>query len=172
MMKGWKIQSIIWTVLIGTVDVRIIGETGRPIGFAAFNGWFHQLTGVHMELYTITDWLGLVPVLVCLLFGMVGLVQLVKRRSLRKADLDILLLGVYYILVIVGYLVFEMIPVNYRPVFIEGRLEASYPSSTILLVLGVMPTLVFQAERRLRRERLKKGIRFLTVLFSCSVFVF
>lgn len=41
-----------------------------------------------------------------------------------------------------------MIPVNYRPVLIEGRLEASYPSSTTLLVVSVMPTLMFQAYRR------------------------
>ena len=74
--------------------------------------------------------------------------QLIKRRSLLRVDHDILLPGVYYLLVIFCYLIFEMIPINFRPVLIEGRLEASYPSSTTLLVLSVMPTLVFQADRR------------------------
>ena len=83
-----------------------------------------------------------------------------------KVDPDIILLGFYYVLVILGYLIFEMIPINYRPIFIEGRLEASFPSSTTLLVLSVMPTLVFQSERRLKHPGVKKAIFVLTSLFS------
>ena len=97
--------------------------------FATLNGWFHRLTGVHMWVYTVTDWLGLVPILICVCFGCLGLYQLVKRKSLKKVDSDIILLGIYYILVIFGYLIFEVVHINYRPVLIEGALEASYPSS-------------------------------------------
>lgn len=139
----------VWTFLIQMVDVQPIGPNGSSVGFAALNGWFHQLTGVHWMLYTLTDWLGLVPIFVCLIFAGMGFVQLVQRKSLLKVDLDIILLGVYYVFVIFGYLLFEMMPINYRPVLIEGFLEASYPSSTTLLVLSVMPTLYFQAQRRL-----------------------
>jgi len=156
----------LWTVLIRWVDVQAVGQNGTKIGFADFNVWFHQLTGVHMTLYTITDWLGLVPIFICLCFGVLGLVQLIKRRSLLSVDPDILLLGIYYVLVIACYLIFEMIPVNYRPVLIEGRLEASYPSSTTLLVLSVMPTLAFQARRRLQSERAASGIAVISRLFS------
>ena len=138
----------LWTVLIQWVDVQAVGQNGTKIGFADFNVWFHQLTGVHMTIYTITDWLGLVPIFICLCFGVLGLVQLIKRRSLLRVDPDILLLGAYYVLVIAYYLIFEMIPINYRPVLIEGRQEGSYPSSTTLLVLSVMPTLMFQENRR------------------------
>ena len=157
---------IIWTILIQKVDVQCIGPQGTEVGFATLNGWFHQLTGVHMQIYHITDWLGLVPVFVCMGFGVLGLIQLIKRRSLRKVDKDILILGIYYVIVIAGYLIFEMYPVNYRPILIEGRLEASYPSSTTLLVLSVMPTLVFQMNRRLSNSRLKKWIHVLTLSFS------
>lgn len=87
----------IWTVLIQCVDVQPVGQNGTKIGFAAFNVWFHQLTGVHMTIYTITDWLGLVPIFICMCFGTVGFVQLVKRRSLLRVDSDILLLGAYYV---------------------------------------------------------------------------
>ena len=41
----------------------------------------------------------------------------------------------HYILVIFGYLIFEMIPINYRPILIEGFMEASYPSSHTLLAI-------------------------------------
>jgi len=156
----------IWTVLIQRIDVRILGETQTQVGFAALNSWFHALTGVHMTLYTITDWLGLIPVCVCMGFGGLGLYQLIRRKSLRKVDFDILILGIYYVIVILGYLIFEMIPVNYRPVLIEGVVEASYPSSTTLLVLSVMPTLDFQMQCRNRKETLKRVIHILTVLFS------
>ena len=148
----------LWTVLILCVDVQAVGQNGTKIGLAGFNVWFHQLTGVHMTLYTITDWLGLVPIFICMCFGVLGLVQLIKRRSLRKVDADILLLGVYYVLVIACYLIFEMIPINYRPVLIEGRLEASYPSSATLLVLSVMPTLMFQVYRRAVNSMLRKAV--------------
>lgn len=161
----------VWTFLIQTVDVQQIGPRQSAVGFATVNGWFHRLTNVHWMLYTLTDWLGLVPIVVCLLFACVGLAQLVQRRSLLKVDLDILLLGVYYVLVIFAYLLFEMIPLNYRPVLIEGILEASYPSSTTLLVLSVMPTLHFQAERRLKNSMLRRCIRVLTVLFSVFMVV-
>ena len=142
---------LLWTLLITRVDVQAVGPNGTAVGFAAFNLWFHNLTGIHLTLYTITDWLGLVPIAVCLCFAALGAVQLVKRRSLFRVDRDIILLGVYYILVIFCYLFFEMVPINYRPILINGVLEASYPSSTTLLVLSVMPTLKFQIDRRIEK---------------------
>ena len=119
-----------------------------------------------MGMYTVTDWLGLVPILVCIGMGVIGAVQLFRRKSLFRVDPDILLLGVYYILVIGEYLFFEMVPVNYRPVLIDGNLEASYPSSTTLLVLSVMPTLVFQVRRRCRNRMIRKTADCFSVLFS------
>ena len=119
-----------------------------------------------MTLYTITDWLGLVPIVICMCFGIMGLVQLVRRRSLLRVDPDIVMLGVYYVVVIACYLIFEMIPINYRPVLIEGRLEASYPSSTTLLVLSVMPTLMFQADRRVVSSLIKKVTAVFVIAFS------
>ena len=161
----------VWTFLIQAVDVQPIGPNGSSVGFAALNGWFHQLTGVHWMLYTLTDWLGLVPICVCLIFAGAGFVQLVQRKSLFKVDLDIIMLGAYYVLVIFGYLLFEMMPINYRPVLIEGFLEASYPSSTTLLVLSVMPTLYFQAQRRLNPNALRQTICIFSVLFSAFMVI-
>lgn len=156
----------IWTGAIQIVDVQPLGVNGTNIGFATWNDWFHKFTGVYMEIYVLTDWLGLVPVFVCSLFGGIGFVQLIKRRSLFRVDYDILILGVYYIVVIAGYLVFEMFPINYRPILIEGVMEASYPSSTTLLVLSVMPTLIFQANRRIKKDIVKKMITVLAICFS------
>ena len=160
------IGFVVWTLLIQTVDVQPVGQNGTDIGFATINCRFHEMTGVHMSIYTLTDWLGLVPIFICMVFGSIGLSQLIKRKSLFKVDSDIIILGIYYIIVIFGYLIFEMIPINYRPILIDGFLEASYPSSTTLLVLSVMPTLYFQAKRRMKNETLKKCVCVFSVLFS------
>lgn len=162
---------VIWTWLIQKVDVQPVGQKGTVIGFAVFNCWFHKLTGVHMGLYTITDWLGLVPVFVCIAFGEIGLGQLIKRKSLFRVDLDLVYLGIYYVLVIFGYLFFEICPINYRPVLIDGILEASYPSSTTLLVLSVMPTLMLQTNCRIKNRYAKRIIYIFTVVFSAFMVI-
>lgn len=156
----------IWTGLVQCVDVKPIGANNTDIGFSTLNSYFYQMTGVHMTLYTITDWLGLIPIFVCVVFGGLGLVQLIKRKSLFKVDKDLILLGIYYFIVIMGYLIFELIPINYRPILIDGRLEASYPSSTTLLVLSVMPTLLLQVKRRSTHIVFTKLVSVVTILFS------
>ena len=157
---------VLWTILIQMVDVKPEGIDGTDIGFSTINIWFHNLTGVHMKIYTITDWLGLVAVFVCIGFGLLGLCQWIKRRKLLKVDFDIQMLGVFYVIVILEYLIFEMIPINYRPIFIDGRMEASYPSSTTLLVISVMPTLIFELKRRMKKGLVRKVLIFVTASFS------
>ncbi len=167
----YLIVFVVWTLLIQIVDVQPVGQNGTDIGFATINCYFHKLTGVHMVIYTITDWLGLVPIFICLIFAGIGLTQLIQRKSLFRVDYDIIVLGIYYIIVIFGYLIFEMIPINYRPVLIDGFMEASYPSSTTLLVLSVMPTLWFQAKRRMKNEVVLKYVCVLSALFSIFMLV-
>ena len=156
----------LWTALVQLVDVRPVGQNGTDVGFATFNAWFHGLTGVHMVLYAITDWLGLVPIAVCLGFGAMGATQLVRRRSLLAVDPDLLLLGVHYVAVAAAYLAFEAFPINYRPIPIDGVMEASYPSSTTLLVLGVMLTLAYQVARRMKDTSAKGAIIASVAAFS------
>ena len=168
---SFMLVFVIWTWLIQKIDVRPVGQKGTDVGFATFNCWFHKLTGVHMGLYTITDWLGLVPVFVCIVFGGIGLWQLIKRKNLFKVDTDLIYLGIYYVIVIFGYLFFEMCPINYRPILIEGILEASYPSSTTLLVLSVMPTLVLQVNRRIENRYVKRIIYVFTIVFSAFMVI-
>lgn len=162
---------VLWTVLIQTVDVQPLGQKGTNIGFATFNCWFHRLTDVHMTMYVITDWLGLVPLVICLIFAGTGLIQLIKRKSFFRVDIDIIILGVYYAVVILAYLVFEIIPINYRPILIEGVMEVSYPSSTTLLVMCVMPTLIEQLQRRMSGVVAKNIITIVTIGYSAFMVI-
>ena len=160
------VAFVLWTILVCFVDVRAIGPEGSSVGFAALNGFVHELTGVNWFLYTITDWLGIVPIAVALVFAILGLVQLIKRKSLWKVDHSILALGVFYIVVMAAYIFFEVVVINYRPTLIDGYLEASYPSSTTMLVMCVMPTAMMQL-----RARIKNEIFCRCVIFAITAFI-
>ena len=156
---------VLWTAAIRFVDVRAIGPQGSSVGFAGINGFVHDLTGVHWGLYNLTDRLGLVPIFVCMGFGILGLAQWIKRKSIRKVDRGILVLGGFYIVTIAAYLFFENVVINYRPVLINGYLEASYPSSTTMLVMCVMPTAVMQLGIRIKNKVLRNIVAVTIVAF-------
>ena len=156
---------VIWTLLVKIVDVEAIGPNNTKVGFATLNGAFHAFTGVNMMLYAITDWLGLVPVAVVLGYGFFGLVQWIKRKSILKVDRDIIALGIFYVAVVGVYVLFEYVVINYRPILIEGYLEASYPSSTTMLVACVMPTAMMRIKKRIRNSILRRTTLALIAIF-------
>ena len=156
---------VLWTISIQFIDIQVIGPQGSSVGFATLNQFIHNLTGVNTILYTITDWLGLVPFGFAMGFALVGFIQLIKRKHILKVDFDILALGGFYIVVFAIYIFFELYVVNYRPILINGILEASYPSSTTMLAMCIMPTTIMQFNNRIKNETLKK-------LISLSIIVF
>ena len=171
MAGGWLAAFVLWTLVICTVDVQAIGPGSSIVGLATLNGWFHHLTGVQMPLYTITDWLGLVPIGICMGFAVLGLCQWIKRKRMLNVDFSILALGVFYLIVMAAYLFFESVVINYRPVLIDGSLEASYPSSTTLLTLCVMPTAAMQWKKRIRNRALRNGVSMLNIAFTAFMVI-
>ena len=143
-----------WTGILCLVDVKPIGPGDSAVGLAMLNGFVHNLTGANFSLYTLTDWLGLVPIGICMTFGILGLAQWIKGKSIRKVDFSLLVLGGFYLVTIGVYLLFEQVVINYRPVLIHGILEVSYPSSTTLLTMCVMPTAMLQVRERVKNKRL------------------
>ena len=149
---------VVWTLLVRIVDVAAIGPCVSSVGFSSLNQFVHELTGANMTLYTITDWLGLVPIFVALGFAILGLVQWIKRKSFLAVDRSIFLLGAFYIAVMMVYIFFEFVIINYRPILIDSNLEASYPSSTTMLVMCVMPTALMQLDGRIKNVALKRFV--------------
>lgn len=168
---GLLAAFLMWTAAVCRIDLRPIGPQGSAVGLAGLNGAFHRLTGVHMGLYTATDWLGLVPLCLVFGFGMLGLVQWGRRKDIRKVDRSLLILGGFYVTVLAAFLFFERAVVNYRPVLIDGCLEASYPSSTTLLVMCVMPTAILQLDNRLRRPAVRQCLRLLLTGFTAFMVI-
>ena len=168
---GLLIAFVVWTVAIKFVDVQAIGPQESTVGFATINRFIHKLTGVHMSLYTITDWLGLVPLCFIMGFGILGLCEWIKRKNFFKVDYSILTLGGFYIVVMALYIFFEMFVVNYRPILINGILEASYPSSTTMLVMCVMPTAIMQFNSRIKNCTLKRCVAIIITAFSAFMVI-
>lgn len=163
---GLLILFVLWTAAVRLFDVRPIGPNGSSVGFAALNGAVRELTGVHMALYTVTDWLSLIPIFVAIGFAALGLWQLIRRKSVFKVDYNIIVLGGFYVLVMAVYLFFEAVVVNYRPVLIDGFLEASYPSSTTMLVMCVIPTAMMQLHQRIGNKTVRAVVLVALALFT------
>ena len=162
---------VLWTVLVCLVDVQAVGPEGSSVGFATLNSFVHDLTGVNFSLYIITDWLGLVPFGVAFGFSILGLVQWIKRKSFFKVDRSILALGGFYIVVMSVYVLFEMVVINYRPTLIDGYLEVSYPSSTTMLVMCVMPTAMMQLRARIKNDVLRRCVMVTIAVFTAFMVI-
>lgn len=162
---------VLWTAAVRLIDVQPVGPQNSSVGFAALNCLFHSLTGVHWPLYTLTDWLSLVPMAFAAAFACIGLMQWIQRKSLLKVDLSLLVLGAFYVTVMTAYFFFEVFPVNFRPVMIDGRLEASYPSSTTLLVLCIMPTAAMQLKDRIQNASGKRITLLLITIFAVTMII-
>lgn len=163
---------IVFTVLVSFVDVKAIGRQGSDVGFATANETFRNFTGYHEGLHDFTEILGYLCFVPIAVFGLLGLWQMVQRKSLLKVDKDILLLGCFYAVLLAAYVLFEKLVINYRPEFAgETVLEPSYPSSHTLLFGGVMATTVMQLLKRIRNSAVK-WIAVCAVVLSAILVVF
>lgn len=160
------IAFILFTVSLTVVDRQPIGPRGSCVAYGGINQTVHELFGVHWLLYHITDWAGVVAIVIALGFAVLGLVQWIKRKHILKVDSSILLLGVFYLLVFGAYVFFEFTVINRRPVLINGFLEASYPSSTTMLAMCVVPTAMMQFRRLIKNVTVRKTVNVLCGVFT------
>ncbi len=140
-MKRYRMWAVIllvfFLVLIGAllgVDVQYVGAEGTSLGLAQMNTWLLGVLGIHPWWYELSEWFGILSLLVVGGFGIIALAQLIQRKSLKKVDSSLYVLFLFYVLLAFLYCFFEMIVINYRP----SVLEPSFPSSHTLLVVFVM----------------------------------
>ena len=141
-------------------NIDLVNETS--IGFATVNQFVFNFFGVNMVWYHITDWLGLVPIFMAMTYALIGLIQLIKRKSLFKVDKEIIILGIFYIIVIALYLFFEKVIVNYRPILMDGFIEASYPSSHTLMTICLCGSSII-VNRKLFNNKITKFMNILSI---------
>lgn len=162
--------AITFVFLVKKVDVQLVGVKNTNIGFATLNQFIFNLTGVNILWYHITDWLGLIPIFMTFIYAGFGLIQLIKRKGLLKVDKEILLLGVFYVILVLLYIFFEKVIINYRPILMNGFLEASFPSSHTLMAVCICGSSVM-VNKRLFKNKLSKASNILSfVIIIVTIF--
>ena len=143
----------LFTVIVATVDAQPIGPQQSTVGLATVNQAVFSFFGVNRLWYDATDSLGIAAIATALGFAICGLAQLIRRKSIKKVDPRILLLGAFYVAVLAFYVFFELCVVNYRPVLLSQALEASYPSSHTMVVVCLMGAAMLQFQHVLRNRK-------------------
>ena len=156
------IVSIIYIIMLKTIDVKPIGPYHTKVGFAAINNFVHIHLPKNMIWYNITKYLGYLTFILIIYYAIIGLKQLIKNKSLKKVDKKILLLGAFYVLVGIVYIIFEKVIINYRPVLMEGELEASFPSSHTMLALCVCASSLVMSKNYIKSEKAKQILDIVT----------
>ena len=158
--------AALFTVAVSVIDVDAIGPAGTRVGFSHLNAAVHEALGVHMAFYQLTQALGFAALGLAPLFALVGLLQLIRRKSLWKVDREILALGCLYVVVFALYILFEKAIVNYRPVIMPGELapEASFPSSHTMLACTVLGSAALLLKKYVRREELVRPLQILCIV--------
>ena len=159
--------SIIFIILLKTVDVRCNSINNSCIGFSTINQYFFNKIGVNMFFYTITNYLGIIPILLSFIYAFIGVKQLIKR----KVNREIIILGLFYVLVLLIYILFEKCIINYRPVIIDGVLEASFPSSHTLISICFFGSSII-INNRLFKNNITKVLNIISLIISIIIVVF
>ena len=147
--------SVVYTLCVKFIDVKNIGPNNSSVGFASMNKFFYNLIGNHMWIYKITEVFGIVLLLLVVIYGAIGIGQLIHRKNPFKVDPEIIKLGCFYVLMLLVYILFEKVVINYRPILIDGELEASYPSSHTILSLCVALSSLIVSHRYFNKNYIK-----------------
>lgn len=148
-------------ILLKTADVQPVGPNSSSIGLAGINTALStskngELSPMNNFFYNLTEIIGYVAILLALCFAAAGVFQLVKGKSFAKVNTGIYLLGGVYVLLGIIYVFFEKAVVNFRPIIIDGDLEAAFPSSHTLLSLCIFATAMLHI---LRQGKGKKAVK-------------
>ncbi|MBQ1528558.1 phosphatase PAP2 family protein [Candidatus Saccharibacteria bacterium] len=139
----FAVLAIAFTAIVKFVDIRPVTLENSPVGLASLNEPVRQLfsyndQGINPTWDKITDLAAAALFVVAAYFVILGFVQLIRRKSLKKVDRELKLLAGFYVVLGAIYLFFEkVLIINFRPVLIDGVLEASYPSSHALFALAL-----------------------------------
>ena len=159
---------IVYTIVVKEVNVSAIGPNESKVGISCINDFFKDIIGVNKGFYTITNFMDIVLVLIPAIYGVIGLGQLIKRKNLMKVDRELYVLAIFYSIVVLTYVLFEHITINYRPVLINGELDLSYPSSHTLAAICICGSSII-INFRLFKD---KGIfKYITLLSTISMFI-
>jgi len=162
---------ILLTISLLFIDVKVIGESNKEIGFALINRIFGKIE-YNEFLDKSSDVFLVLSIVLIFSFALIGLIQLIKRKSLFKVDKKIIVFGIFLVVVAVLWIIFDkFIILNYRPILIEGELEASYPSTHIMLVSYTLLASVELLVKYIKSPKVRVAIRITSIIFIVATII-
>ena len=150
-------------VLVKSVDVARIGDSRTEVGLSTINEKVFSKYGYLKAWHKATDILGYLSLAVAAFFAIYGIISLIKVKKFSKLDKDFYALAGAYVVLAFFYILFEKAIVNYRPVILDGKLEASFPSSHTMLAFVILGTAIVEIQRKIKNSKVKYA---LTVAFE------
>lgn len=161
---------ITFTILVKYINVEAIGPENTKVGLALINDVSYELFGKNNMCDKLSNIVLVLVFTLPLIFSIIGIYQLVKRKSLKLVDKELYILLGTYILTAIVFILFELIHINYRPVLIDGELEQSYPSTHILISTILLLTTIILSKKYIHKKRLRKILTFgLELLLIASI---
>lgn len=124
-----------FTYLVKTYDTAPVGFENSEIGFSYINVRFHNVFGYNEGCFRVTEYLGYICLAVAAANAIIALSDFIRAKGkIGRMHRRYVLTMAFYAVVVVFYVLFEIVKINYRPI----KMEASYPSSHTMLGLCVM----------------------------------
>ncbi|MBP5159413.1 MAG: phosphatase PAP2 family protein [Lachnospiraceae bacterium] len=156
---AWFIGFMLFTLLVMFVDVKAVGPEGTGVGFSAVNKAIADAFPYRAAFYKISKYAGYLTIAIAACFAAYGVLMAVVRKSLKKVDRDIYVLAGLYVLVVIFYVLFDKVVINYRPVLEDGAIEASYPSTHTMLAICILMSAATEIGIRVKENRLRLAIK-------------
>lgn len=157
---------LIYTMCVMYVDAKPMGLDGTKIGFASLNVPIHQFLGFNKAFYYLSKGIGVITFIVAGFFAALTVIEMFIRKGIFKADQSLYALCVIYVLVIIAYVLFDKLAINFRPIDMGEGLEPSYPSTHTMLAVVVFVTGAIQLKYRLDESVIKRTV--IIVLYALN----
>lgn len=161
-----SVIALVYTILITFVDRNAIGANDSVVGFSKINKYFLDLLKFNNAFYNITKYTGVIIILIAVIYMIIALIELIKRKKFKEVDSELIFAGVFYIALIIIYFVFELLKINYRPILMDGVLEPSYPSSHTMLAVFICVTALLINKKIIKNTPLKITIDTITIIIG------
>ena len=147
---------VVLIILLKTVDVGV-SAIGEPIGLSKINLAVFEFTGVNGIWDKLTDVIAVLSIGAAAAFAVLALIQLIKRKSLKKVDRELYYTGGLYVVVVIIYFFFEKVVINLRPF----EAEASFPSSHTMVVCAILGAAILALGKYIKNANICLALRIL-----------
>lgn len=144
---GWWLTAVCCTILFLVLTVSLLlvdvqSAGAQTVGWASLNFWWHDLISVQHGWHIVSNIVATVTLLALCAMVVWQFIIMLRGKSFRAFLKQWLAFDITVILLVLCYVLFQIVVVNYRPIMIDGMAEVSYPSSHILLFATLLPLIV------------------------------